>query len=131
MSKPIAVPARPAPSHTPLLASADDTAPSQPVSPRPACSGESWSQSRSRGPGRYSEMWSALSRQCADRPPFRILGSGTDSRRVRPNFRKHLQAVPEVVPHRTFHDGPTQLNDGAVADAIRYRPTAPDLRPRL
>ena len=36
MSKPIAVPARPGPSHTPILASADDTMPSQPVSLRPA-----------------------------------------------------------------------------------------------
>lgn len=50
MSKPIAVPARPGLSHTPALASADDAAPSQPVSPCPARSGESWSQSRSQGP---------------------------------------------------------------------------------
>ena len=46
MSKPIPVPARPALSHTPLLASADGIAPSQPVSPGSARSGVSWSQSR-------------------------------------------------------------------------------------
>ena len=40
---------RPSPSHTPPLASADDALQSHPVSPRPASSGVSWSQSRSRG----------------------------------------------------------------------------------
>ena len=49
MSKPIAVPACPAPSHAPLLASADATVPSQAVSQCSACSEESWSQSRSQG----------------------------------------------------------------------------------
>ena len=48
--KPIAVPARPGMSHAPALASADHSAPSHPVSPRPACSGLSWSQSWSQQP---------------------------------------------------------------------------------
>ena len=50
MSKPIAVPARPGPSHTSMLASADDALRSQPVSPCPARCEVSWSQSRSREP---------------------------------------------------------------------------------
>jgi len=39
---------RPSPSYTPTLASANDTGPSRPVSPRPISSGESWSESWSR-----------------------------------------------------------------------------------
>jgi len=48
MSKPSAVATRRGLSLIPMLASADHTVPSQPVSLRPARSEESWSQSRSR-----------------------------------------------------------------------------------
>ena len=70
MSKPIPVPARPAPSHTPILISADDTAPSQPVPPRPARCGVSWSQSRSQGPnGGHRGQVVSLSRRQSDTHP--------------------------------------------------------------
>src|SRR5690348_14989155 len=58
MSKPVAVPARPGPSHTPLLASADDTAPSQPVSPRPGPFRGVLVTITVTRTGRCSEMWS-------------------------------------------------------------------------
>jgi hypothetical protein len=48
MSTPSAVATRPGPSLTPMLASADDTKQSRPVSPRSAPSEVSWSQSRSQ-----------------------------------------------------------------------------------
>lgn len=50
MSKPIAVPARPGLSRTPMLASADDAVRSHPVLRHPARCEGSWSQSRSQGP---------------------------------------------------------------------------------
>ena len=50
MSKPSPLATRPGLSLAPMLASADDTEPSRPVSPRPTRFQRSWSQPRSQGP---------------------------------------------------------------------------------
>jgi hypothetical protein len=56
MSRPRAVPTRPGPSLTPILASADDAMQSRPVSSGPAHSGVSWSQSWSQAPVRWLRL---------------------------------------------------------------------------
>src|SRR5215469_1403326 len=83
MSKPIAVPARPGPSHAPLLASADGTAPSRPVSLRPACCGVSWSQRWSH-PGAPPQGSAVAS--LADR------GSPEPERATKPDSAAHVAA---------------------------------------
>jgi hypothetical protein len=104
MSRPSAVPARPTPSHTPTLASADATVLSQLVSPSAAHSEASWSQSQSRawtgargrpGPGRArrprthlhcGELRSSQPLLCAPRC-CRRRRSGTRRRRSPPPRR--------------------------------------------
>ena len=88
MSKPIDVPARPGPSHTPILISADAAVRSQPVSPCSARSEASWSQSRSRGWARGRR------RERINDPPLLL-------RVIRRECRTSFSAYPHImINHR-------------------------------